>query len=65
MLVGVHSFSKSVCSTYCVWHSQVGAINRAGAALPALLQFPLVGGEVRVGVGGADRSESGSPGKKR
>ena len=42
---------------------QPSAMNRAGAALPALLQFPFQGG----GPGGlgADRRESGSPEKGR
>ena len=79
MLVGVHSFSKSVSSTYYVQRGQARAMNRARAALPALLQFPLEGGSgwgwrAKSGVGaqswggprvgvGADRRESGSPRK--
>ena len=48
----VPSSLPCLCSAYCVQRSQTKPMNRAGAALPALLQFPLVGGEVRVGVGG-------------
>lgn len=59
VLVGVHSFSKSVSRAYCVQCGQARAMNRAGAALPALLQFPVEGGSewerrAKSGVGGPE-----------
>ena len=50
----VPSSLPCLCSAYCVQRSQTKPMNRAGAALPAPLQFPLVAGRSEGGWGVQD-----------